>query len=85
MGRPVITSNAPGCRETVVDGQNGLLVESKNITSLVNALENICENSYLIEKMGKKSRQLIMDKFEIDFVTKQYFDHIVNELNGVLK
>ena len=38
MGRPIITTDAPGCRETVVDGHNGFLVPIKSVEALVQAM-----------------------------------------------
>ena len=65
MGRPVITTDVPGCRETVINGQNGFLVPSKNIESLVKAMEYFLINFESIPQMGKYSRKLAELKFDV--------------------
>ena len=65
MGRPIITTDAPGCRETVVDGENGFLVPIKDVESLTKAMERfICEPE-LAPRMGKASLQLAHNKFDV--------------------
>lgn len=70
MGRPIITTDAPGCRETVIDGYNGYLVPVKAITELVSAMEKFILNPELIVTMGKASRTLAEDKFDVNAVNK---------------
>ena len=53
MGRPIITTDAPGCRETVENGRNGLLVPVKDSTTLEEVMEKFIINPELIEKMGR--------------------------------
>ena len=76
MGRPIITTDAPGCRETVSNNENGFLVKARSVDDLVRALEIYCKNPTLIEDMGASSHRLVKEKFEINFVTNQYFNHI---------
>lgn len=70
MGRPVITTNAPGCRETVIDGYNGYLVAVKAVEGLADAMERFIVNPKLIEQMGVASRQLVEEKFEVHAVNR---------------
>jgi len=65
MGRPIITTDTPGCRETVVDGKNGFLVPAKEVTSLVKAIEKFIQKPVKIEAMGKASRQIADDKYDV--------------------
>jgi glycosyltransferase involved in cell wall biosynthesis len=65
MGRPVITTNVPGCRETVIDGINGYLVPPRNATALAAAMEKFILDPGLISKMGKASRQIAEEKFDV--------------------
>ncbi|MBF0622711.1 MAG: glycosyltransferase family 4 protein [Magnetococcales bacterium] len=58
MGRPIITTDTPGCRETVKDGINGFLVPVKNVPNLVQAMEKFIAKPSLIKKMGEHSRYL---------------------------
>jgi len=73
LGKPIITTNVPGCKETVIPGQNGLLCEVRNATDLAVKMEQI----YLLpdeelEKMGIASRQLAVTKFDEQFVINKY-------------
>jgi len=65
MGRPIITTDAPGCRETVVDGENGFLVLVKNIDALAEAMERFILQPELIDKMGKRSREIAEEKYDV--------------------
>ena len=70
MGRPIITTNAPGCRETVIDGENGFLVPVKTIDELAVAMLKFIENPGLIARMGKRSRQIVEDKYDVNKVNR---------------
>lgn len=65
MGRPIITTDANGCRETVQDSVNGFLVPVKDINKLVEAMETIIKNPSCIVRMGELSRKYCLDKYEI--------------------
>jgi len=65
MGRAVITTDAPGCRETVVDGVNGFLVPVKKVDELTAAMLNFVENPQLISALGKRSRELAELKYDV--------------------
>lgn len=65
MGRPIITTDAPGCRETVVEGKNGFLVPVKSIKELANAMLNFIENDSLYEEMGQTSRKIAVEKYDV--------------------
>lgn len=68
MGRPVITTDAPGCRETVSDGENGFLVPVKDVKALVSAMERFILQPELIEKLGRLSRKLAEEKYDVNMV-----------------
>ena len=70
MGRPVITTNAPGCRETVQDGENGFLVPVRNAEALAECMEHFIEHPEMIAHMGKKSRQIAVEKYDVHKVNK---------------
>lgn len=70
IGRPVITTNAPGCRETVIDGVNGYLVPIKDIGRLVEAMEQFILYPDLINTMGKESRKIAEEKYDVHKVNK---------------
>lgn len=70
MGRPIITTDAPGCRETVNDGENGFLVDVKSVEQLVEAMERFIKQPELIESMGKRSREIACEKYDVHKVNK---------------
>jgi len=65
MGRPVITTDAPGCRETVIDGVNGFLIPPRDVDALVEAMEKFILCPELIMRMGKESRKLAEERFDV--------------------
>jgi glycosyltransferase involved in cell wall biosynthesis len=65
MARPVITTDAPGCRETVVDGVNGFLVPPRDVDALVRAMERFIQQPELILTMGQASRKLAEERFDV--------------------
>jgi glycosyltransferase involved in cell wall biosynthesis len=70
-GRPVITTNSPGCRETVIHGKNGLLVPVRNATALAKAMIKLLnEKEETLKKMAKESYLIAKNKFEIGKVNK---------------
>lgn len=71
MGRAVITTDAPGCRETVVDGDNGFLITVKDTDALAQAMLRFIEQPELIAQMGKRSRFIAEDKYDVHKVNAQ--------------
>ncbi len=67
-GRPIITTNVPGCRETVEEGKNGFLVDAKSFKSISDAMEKFINNSQLIDKMSVCSREIAVKKFEVKLI-----------------
>ncbi len=65
MGRPVITTDAPGCRETVVDGDNGFLVPVQSVDALVAAMSRFIADPALAARMGMRSRGIAEDKYDV--------------------
>ncbi len=70
MGRAVITTDVPGCRETVIDGASGYLIPSQDIESLVVAMTRFIEDKSLIESMGKRSHRYCYDKYRVEVVNE---------------
>jgi glycosyltransferase involved in cell wall biosynthesis len=75
-GRPVITTDTPGCRETVMDGENGFLVPVKSVDALAGHMEQFIRNPCLITEMGVKSRQFACDKYDVRKVNRVILDAI---------
>lgn len=64
VGRAVITTDAPGCRDTVVEGDNGFLVPVRAPASLAEAMLRFVENPSLAVSMGARSRTLAEIRFD---------------------
>lgn len=65
MGRGVITTDAPGCRETVVNGDNGFLVPVKDADALAQAMLRFIVQPELIAQMGQRSRLIAEEKYDV--------------------
>ncbi len=70
MGRPVITTDAPGCRETVTDGDNGFLVPVQAVNELAAAMVKFIENPELVAGMGERSRLVAEQKYDVHRVNE---------------
>lgn len=76
MGRPIITTDAPGCRETVTEGLNGYLVPIKTVNELSSAMEKFIINPELITVMGQASRKLAEDIYDVHKVNKMMIEEM---------
>lgn len=65
MARAIITTDAPGCRETVVDGDNGFLVPVKDPDALAKAMLRFIDQPALLASMGARSRQIAEEKYDV--------------------
>ena len=65
MGRAIITTDAPGCRETVVNGKNGFLVQPKSVDELTEAMETLILQPSLIISMSNESLQKAKNEFDV--------------------
>lgn len=74
IGRAIITTDVPGCRETVVVGVNGFLVEKWNPKALAEKMIYFIENPEQIKIMGDESYKIAQDKFDADKVNKRLLD-----------
>ncbi|MBZ0329202.1 glycosyltransferase family 4 protein [Halomonas sp. ANAO-440] len=70
MKRPIITSDAPGCRETVEDGVNGFLVAPRSSAPLLEAMRKFVEQPALVSQMGEASRVLVERYYDVRKVNK---------------
>ena len=73
MGKPIITSDIPGCRETVEEGRNGYLVPPRNIEALANAVRSFL--SLTLEErrsMGRYGRMKAEREFDVNNVIAVY-------------
>lgn len=69
--RPLVATDAPGCREIVRDGENGLLVPLRDAASLADAIERLVGDRALRLRMGEKGRQMVESEFSEEKVAQQ--------------
>lgn len=72
VGRPIITTDVAGCRETV-NGENGYLITSNSASALIKAMDDFIQLDYdTRKKMGRKSRLLAENKFDEQDIISSY-------------
>ena len=74
MGRPILTTNTPGCRETIVEGENGYFVKVKRAKDLADKMVYMIEHKSDLQKMGDKSYQMCLEKFTIEIIDKRMLE-----------
>ena len=83
-GRPVITTDTPGCRDAIIPNETGLLVAPRDKEGLVSSIKILLNDPNLMIRMGKKGRQLAEDKFDINDVIKTHLE-IYNQFSDSTK
>lgn len=82
IGRPIITSNSVGCKETVIDGYNGFLIEPKDVDALTEKLDLLISDKNLRSEMGKNARKYAEEYFSIEIVKERHlaiYKELINE------
>lgn len=74
VGRPIITCDSTGCKDTVIDGHTGFLIPIKDSDALAAALKKLVDNPQLRKDMGRKAREFAVSKFDINDVIKVHLD-----------
>ena len=75
MGRAIITTDAPGCRETVEHETNGLLVDPRNSEALYEAMLRLLREPDLAARMGPRSRAIAEAKYDVHKVNAEMIRH----------
>ena len=70
IGRPILTTDAVGCRDTVVNGENGWLVPTRNVDELAKRMIWFIENPQLWQRMANASRAMVEEKFNVTQVNE---------------
>jgi glycosyltransferase involved in cell wall biosynthesis len=70
-GRAIVTTDAPGCREVVRHGVNGLLVPPRDPVALADALQTLLENPQLRQEMGQRGREIVEREFSSEIVIEK--------------
>tara|TARA_R110000744_G_scaffold376553_1_gene490870 strand:+ start:15995 stop:17146 length:1152 start_codon:yes stop_codon:yes gene_type:complete len=79
VGMPIITTDTPGCRETIILDQNGILIEPKLLDPLIDAINFFLDNPDKIKPMGIRSRKLAEDRFRVEIINKKIMNIIKNK------
>lgn len=79
MGKPIVTTDVPGCRETVVPGVNGYLVPPGDANSLKAAMDRFVLDRGLIESMGRESRAMAVSRFDVREVNERVVSAIMED------
>lgn len=74
IGRAIVTTDHPGCRETVIEGENGFLVPVRDAAALANAFEKLIAEPELFVRMGKRSLELARTRFDVNIVNQDMLD-----------
>ena len=77
MAKPIITTDSPGCRETVLHDRNGYLVPIRNPIRLADAMRNFVGNQKRVREMGQRSRELAIDRYDVDKVNRHLWKKIL--------
>lgn len=72
-GKPLVTTDTPGCREIVRDGLNGLLVPPQDAVALADALERLLRDAPLREALGREGRKMAVERFSTERVIEKTF------------
>lgn len=80
-GRAIITSDVPGCRDVVRQGENGLLVPVRDVQALAEAIQPLLANQELRKDMGRNGRELVMRQFTEERIIAETFA-VYRELLG---
>ncbi len=77
LAKPIVTTHAPGCRETVDEGVNGLLVPIKDSHALAEAVKVLVMDDALRAKMGKASREKAEREFDVRDVNRRIITEVL--------
>jgi glycosyltransferase involved in cell wall biosynthesis len=78
-GRPIVTTDTPGCRDVVQHGENGFLVPPRNGPALIDALQRLIGDSQLRQTMGRRGRARAEAMFSLETAINQHL-HLYAEL-----
>lgn len=76
MGRPIITSDAPGCRETIREGVEGFLVPVRDADALARAMEKFIVDPALISRMGDAAFDRACEKYDVNKINQRMVEHL---------
>jgi glycosyltransferase involved in cell wall biosynthesis len=74
-GKPIVTTDVPGCRDVVTDGKNGFLVPAHDFNLLAQKLEQLIKNPELRKSMGREGRKIAEESLSSDYVISETLKH----------
>lgn len=74
VGRPIITTNVPGCRDSVVEDETGVLIIPRSADAIVHAVLNMVDNPEKMKAMGVAANKRAINNFDIRYVIKTHLD-----------
>ena len=77
-GRPIITTDSPGCRDVVINNSTGLMIPSKSYIDLADAMLRFIQNPNLLLEMSKNARKQAVEKYDIKIINNQYKNIIIS-------
>ena len=83
VGRGVITTDMPGCREPIVEGVNGYIVEPRNIQALVDAMLRVIADPTTAARLGEAARKTVESRFSVEQVNAQLLGAMGMDRQGV--
>ena len=82
LGVPAITTKSAGCDEIIADGHNGILVEPKSVTSLVEAMRKMTElSASALQLMRRRAATHVREHYGVDRVVSEYLEIISGKSN----
>lgn len=82
VGRPIITTDVPGCRETVCNGVNGFIVPPCNVESLFNAMKFFIDSPLIIKKMGLESYRYAKKYYDVKIINQKFISLLLERSEG---
>ncbi|MCT9844290.1 glycosyltransferase family 4 protein [Leclercia adecarboxylata ATCC 23216 = NBRC 102595] len=82
IGRAIITTDVPGCRETIIHGLNGLMVPPWNVEALASAMTSLIADPDQIVSMGMESRRMAEEKFDDNAATEKLINILLSDVQS---
>ncbi|WP_031274408.1 MULTISPECIES: glycosyltransferase family 4 protein [Pelistega] len=73
-GRPIVTTDVPGCRDTITPNKSGLLVPVKDGEAIFKAVQQLADNPELRQSMGKEGRALAEQEFAMPIIIEKHLE-----------
>ncbi|MEO0811092.1 MAG: glycosyltransferase, partial [Pseudomonadota bacterium] len=87
LGRPIVASDAPGCREIAVDGMTALTHPIDDAKAIADALQRLRDNADLRKRYGAAARQLVVEHFSNDIIgsqTVELYNQLISSTSDLL-